>query len=185
MLARIAAVDIWDATGIQGMRSTRSISLPQLLPGREQLEVADRLLLMPDLIAHRLSGGAHRSVEVTNGSTTQMMTPGGRAWNVDLLDRAGLPSHFLGPTVASSTRIGVRNGVPSTRPARMTPQARSRPFRRGDKRGLSHYSLARVCSRVCRVSADIRAMSRASYSRRTLVGTSVRTARRRLDGTLA
>jgi rhamnulokinase len=67
---------------------------------------------MPDLVAHRLSGGAHRSVEMTNGSTTQMMTPGGGAWNIDFLDRIGLPSHFLGPTVKSSSRIGLRNGTP-------------------------------------------------------------------------
>jgi len=107
MLTRIAAVDIWDATGIQGMPFNTLYQVAAIAArSPEQLDMADRLLLIPDLIAHRLSAGAHRSVEVTNGSTTQMMTPGGSAWNIDLLTRAGLPFHFLSPTVTSSTRIG-------------------------------------------------------------------------------
>jgi len=113
MLTRVPAVDIWDATGIQGMPFNTLYQLAAIATrSPEQLEMADRLLLIPDLIAHRLSAGAHRSVEVTNGSTTQMMTPGGAAWNLDLLGRAGLPSHFLGPTVTASTHIGGRKGIP-------------------------------------------------------------------------
>ena len=112
MLARISATEIWDATGIQGMPFNTLYQVDAIASrAPEQLAAADRLLLMPDLIANRLTRGTHRSVEMSNGSTTQMMRPGGAAWNVDFLTRAGLPSHFLGPTVASSTQIGTVDGT--------------------------------------------------------------------------
>jgi rhamnulokinase len=119
MLKQISAEEIWDATGIQGMPFNTLYQLAAIAKrDPKQLEAADRLLLIPDLIANRLTGGAHRSVEVSNGSTTQMMSPGATAWNTGLLERVGLPTHFLSPTVTPSTRIGETVGaVPVYAPA--------------------------------------------------------------------
>jgi len=95
MLARIAAVDIWDATGIQGMPFNTLYQLAAIASRSPDNSKLRPLLLMPDLIAHRLSAARTDPFESDEWQHTQMMTPGGRAWNVDLLDRAGLPSIFL------------------------------------------------------------------------------------------
>src|SRR3569833_1126308 len=107
LLERIPEVDLWDGTGIQGMPFNTIYQLAAISKrSQEQLDQADRLLLIPDLNANRLSGGSHREVEISNASTTQMMLPGGAGWNLSLVERAGLPGHILGETVGSTSWIG-------------------------------------------------------------------------------
>jgi len=112
--ARIAREEIWDATGIQHMSFN---TLYQLVALRDRapalLEKADRLLMMSDLLHAQLMGTKGAGVERTNGSTTQMMTPGAKAWNTQLLERLNLPHHFLPEIVDAGTRLGVTtNGIP-------------------------------------------------------------------------
>lgn len=68
------------------------------------LDVADRLLLLPDLLAHWLTGA--EVAERTNASTTGLLTTDGRAWNTELLERLGFESSLFAPLVSPGERIG-------------------------------------------------------------------------------
>lgn len=57
------------------------------------LERAQRMLMLPDYIAHRLCGAA--VCERTNASSTQFLDAGTRAWNRELLRAAGVPARIL------------------------------------------------------------------------------------------
>ncbi len=114
VLARVPAEDIWAATGIQGMPFNTLYQL-QARQARDPglLARAHRLLLIPDLLAHRLTGGASLAVETTNASTTQCLDTRTGQWNHALLSRIGLPSHFLGPLTHAGSSLGVTaGGVP-------------------------------------------------------------------------
>jgi len=105
---------IWAATGLQFLPFNTLYQLYALqtrAPGL--LNQAAHLLMMPDLIHHRLTGGRSLAGEITNASTTQMVNPRTRAWDPSLLIRLGLPSHFLGEIVPAGSRLGMTNsGVP-------------------------------------------------------------------------
>jgi rhamnulokinase len=65
---------------------------------------AARLLLMPDLLHHRLSGRA--ACEYTNATTTQLLDARSRAWDVRLCEAAGVPARLLPEIVAPGTDLG-------------------------------------------------------------------------------
>lgn len=67
-------------------------------------ELADRLLLVPDLLAHWLTG---RTVtERTNASTTGLLDPRTGEWDRDLVDTLGLPGRLLGELVDPGVPVG-------------------------------------------------------------------------------
>lgn len=68
------------------------------------LDLADRALLVPDLFSWWLTGVA--ATESTNASTTGLLSSVDRAWDVDLLDRVGLPGGLFAPLVEPGTRLG-------------------------------------------------------------------------------
>jgi len=70
----------------------------------ELLSRADRLVMMPQLVATRL--GARATCEPTIASTTQMLDPTTRGWDRGLLDRLGLPTEPLPDLERSGTTIG-------------------------------------------------------------------------------
>ncbi len=110
----VPAEDIWDATGIQLLPFN---TLFQLLARRQRdpdlLSRAHRLLLMPDLLHSRLTAGRADSVEYTNATTTQCLSPFTNDWDRHLLGRLGLPTHFLGPLAVAGDRLGATpEGVP-------------------------------------------------------------------------
>jgi rhamnulokinase len=103
--ARVPHDEIYRRTGIQFMPIN---TLYQLLTmaeaGDPLLDDADRLLLMPDLFHHFLTG---RSVaEYTIASTSQCLDPVARAWDLDLVERMGVPSRILPQIVAPGTDLG-------------------------------------------------------------------------------
>ncbi len=63
----------------------------------------DRMLLIPDLIAHRLTGT--QRTETTNASTTGLLTVG-REWDRELIDLLGLPQALFAPLVVPGETIG-------------------------------------------------------------------------------
>lgn len=69
-----------------------------------QLDMAHRLLLVPDLIAYWLTGEV--GAEVTNASTTQLYDLRRRAWATDLMADAGIRSELFPPLREPGTRIG-------------------------------------------------------------------------------
>ncbi|MFW6031843.1 MAG: rhamnulokinase, partial [Phycisphaeraceae bacterium] len=96
---------IYEATGIQFLPFN---SVYQLLAQQEAepstLDAASRLLTMPDLLHYFFCGEMVN--EATNASTTQMVDPHTGEWHRDLLEKLGLPSHFLHGIVPAGTKIG-------------------------------------------------------------------------------
>jgi len=114
VLASMPAEEIWDGTGIHLLPFN---TLYQLKARQERdarlLEQARHLLLIPDLLAHRLTEGAALGVEMTNAGTTQCLDTRTHAWNTDLLQRLGLPTHFLGGLILPGASVGsTQQGVP-------------------------------------------------------------------------
>ncbi|MET4637765.1 rhamnulokinase family protein [Mycetocola sp. 2940] len=68
-----------------------------------RLHDADSVLLIPDLLAHWLTGA--RGAEVTNASTTGLLSRDG-AWNDDLVARLGFPRGVFPPLVEPGTLLG-------------------------------------------------------------------------------
>ena len=65
---------------------------------------AAHIVLLPDLLAHRLTGVLR--TETTNASTTGLLDARTGAWAKDLLDRLDIPAELLPPLVAPGDVIG-------------------------------------------------------------------------------
>jgi len=100
---------IFAQTGLQFMELN---TLYQLLAMRwahsPLLEMAESLLLMPDLFHWLLTGEVAN--EATNVSTTQCYDPTERDWAFELLGRFELPSRIFGPIVQPGTSLGTVRG---------------------------------------------------------------------------
>ncbi len=70
----------------------------------EQRAAADRMLLIPDLVAFWLTGRA--VAEVTNASTTGLLDPRTRQWNEALIARLGLPRGLFPELVPPGDDLG-------------------------------------------------------------------------------
>jgi rhamnulokinase len=94
---------IYASTGIQLMRYNTLYQL-MAMSGSAQLDAAERLLLIPDLIGFWATGEA--ATERTNASTTQLfdVTTGDWAW--ELINRLSVPGRLLGPTREPGTALG-------------------------------------------------------------------------------
>lgn len=73
------------------------------LAAERQLGLADRALLIPDLIAYWLTG--RQVTERTNASTTGLLGTDG-TWDRDLCERLGLPTDLFGELVEPGTALG-------------------------------------------------------------------------------
>ena len=109
MIARITEVvpaeELYGYTGIQFMDLN---TLPQLygmkLAGAPALEVADKLLFMPDIFNYWLTGV--QKAELTIASTSQFYDPAKRRWATELFERLGLPGRILPEIVPAGRRLG-------------------------------------------------------------------------------
>lgn len=72
--------------------------------GDPLLEVADRLLFMPDLFSYYLTGVANN--EYCIASTSELLVAGTKAWNRPLIDRLGLSQSLFGEIVMPGTCRG-------------------------------------------------------------------------------
>jgi rhamnulokinase len=72
--------------------------------GTAQLTAARRLLLIPDLLAHWLTGSV--GAELTNASTTGLLDAAAREWSWTLVDRLGLPRRVFPPITQPGDRLG-------------------------------------------------------------------------------
>ena len=102
---KVSRAEIFAQSGLQFMPFN---SLYQLLAWQRHspaiLEAANSLLFIPDFI-HWAMCGAKR-VEFTNGSTSQFLHPLTRNWSFSLLEKLGLPTHFLPKIVSPGTTLG-------------------------------------------------------------------------------
>jgi rhamnulokinase len=99
-------------------------TLYQLVADRDSglLALADRALLVPDLLSYWLTGEA--GTEITNASTTQLLDATG-SWDDDLAGRLDLPSRLFAPLrrpgdPAGSLSAGVRKDLLLPAPVAVT-----------------------------------------------------------------
>ncbi|MBF4622418.1 rhamnulokinase family protein [Clavibacter sp. VKM Ac-2542] len=99
--ARIDAEELHRRNGLQHLPFT---TLYQLAAERDVVALADRALLVPDLIGYWLTGV--QATEVTNASTTGLLDPLTRTWDEELIARLDLPRGILAPLIEPGTRLG-------------------------------------------------------------------------------
>ena len=98
--ALVPFAELYARNGLQFLPFT---TLYQLAADDSTAE-AETLLLVPDLVAHRLTGA--RVAERTNASTTGLLGVHDREWDVALAERIGIRSDLLPPLVDPGQRIG-------------------------------------------------------------------------------
>ena len=109
MLERTFAVvpreQVFAHTGIQFMQLNSLYQLYAIkLAGSPALEVAERLLFMPDLFNYWLSGA--QVSELSIASTSQFYNPREKRWATELFARLGLPEKILADIVPPGTLLG-------------------------------------------------------------------------------
>ncbi len=79
-------------------------TLFQLATEGPLLELADRMLLVPDLLAYWLTGT--EATERTNASTTGLLDPRTGEWDLELAELVGVPARLLAPLVDPGDVLG-------------------------------------------------------------------------------
>lgn len=98
--ARVSPAELYSRNGLQFLPFN---TIYQLAVDPLVAE-ADRMLLIPDLVGYWLTG--HSVTELTNASTTGLLDPRTGAWDLDLIERAGLPAGILTELVAPGDPVG-------------------------------------------------------------------------------
>ncbi len=101
----ISKSEIYNKTGIQFVQFN---TIYQLLSEKKNkpnsLNIADKMLLIPDYINFLLTG--KKKAEYTNASTTGLVEPLTRKWSWELIDTFGLPRKIFPELVGPGTVIG-------------------------------------------------------------------------------
>ena len=109
VFTQVPARELYERTGIQMLPINTTFQLVAMAEaGDRSLEVAHRLLLMPDLFHFWLSGVA--ACELTNATTSQCLDPRAQAWATDVLARLGLPTELFREIVPPSSVLGPLRG---------------------------------------------------------------------------
>ncbi len=106
--AIVPPAELYAANGLQHLPFT---TLFQLAADRASglLELADGILLLPDLLAYWLTGVA--VAERSNASTTGLLGVHDREWDAALAERVDVPVHLLPPLVDAGTALGPLHAV--------------------------------------------------------------------------
>ncbi|HEX3812446.1 MAG TPA: FGGY family carbohydrate kinase, partial [Mycobacteriales bacterium] len=94
---------LYQTTGIQLMPFNTIFQLVAAR-GTATLDAAETLLLLPDLIGYWLTGEI--GAELTNASTTQLLSLDTGGWAYDLIDRLALPRRIFPALRAPGDRVG-------------------------------------------------------------------------------
>lgn len=123
MMEKVFAImpreEIYQHTGIQLMQINSLFQLYALVAAPSPLlQIAQRLLFMPDLINFMLTG--RQVSEFTFATTSQLFNPVTRTWADPLFTKLGLPRHLMAAVVEPGTVIGtLRPDLANT--ARLAP----------------------------------------------------------------
>ncbi|GAB2548518.1 rhamnulokinase family protein [Leucobacter ruminantium] len=100
--AVISQPELYARCGLQRMPFT---TINQLSVDRERgmLELADTMLMLPDLFNYWMTG--RQAIERTNATTTGMMRLDG-SWDLELLEMLGIEPSLLPPLIDSGTVVG-------------------------------------------------------------------------------
>jgi len=101
--AQVGAAELYRRTGIQDL-PFNTVNQLVAARGSAQLVAADRLLLVPDLLAHWLTG--RQGAELTNASTTQLVDATTRTWDVGLMTSLGIDPGLFLPLREPGSTIG-------------------------------------------------------------------------------
>lgn len=97
--------DLYARTGIQKAIYNTIYQLMALKTRKPQeLNQAKTLLLMPDYFHYMLSGKA--VTEYTNATTTQLVDPQTKNWDMELIDQLGYPKNIFQEIVLPGTELG-------------------------------------------------------------------------------
>jgi rhamnulokinase len=97
--------EIFAHTGLQFMEFNTLYQLLAMKLSRSPLlDVAERLLMIPDLFHWLLTG--EKANEFTDASTTQFYNPKTKGWATELLTKFGLPTNILGSIAQPGTKLG-------------------------------------------------------------------------------
>jgi rhamnulokinase len=109
--ARFSQADLYRRNGLQHLPFN---TVFQLACDRDtgRLAVADRMLLIPDLIGYWLTGA--QVAERTNASTTGLLNPRTGAWDDELACDLGIPRRLLPPLTDAGTLVGRLSGDAAT-----------------------------------------------------------------------
>lgn len=99
---------LYELTGVQLMGINTIFQLAADTP--ERLARANRMLLLPDLLVHHLTGWV--GVERSNMSTTGLMDARGGAWSEELIAELGLPRQVFPEPALAGTSVGEWKGIP-------------------------------------------------------------------------
>ena len=105
---RIGRERLYERTGVQMMAINTVFQLAAHDTG--ELGRASRILLLPDLLVHHLTG--LEAAERSNVSTTALMDIRTGEWAVDILDELSLDPSLFPPVVGAGTGAGTWRGVP-------------------------------------------------------------------------
>jgi rhamnulokinase len=101
----VSREEIYRITGLQFLPINTLYQLLSLQKAKSPLlEVAETLLMIPDLIGWLLTG--NRAGEHTNASTTQLFDPQTSTWSSELCQSFKLPHAILPPLVEAGTELG-------------------------------------------------------------------------------
>jgi rhamnulokinase len=104
VLMRVPARELYDRTGIQLMPINTVFELGAMaFEADPALDVAETMLLIPDLLHYWLCGVS--TSEFTNATTTQCFDPHAGGWAADLLERLDVPTRLLADVVQPGTRL--------------------------------------------------------------------------------
>ncbi|HEX7584824.1 MAG TPA: rhamnulokinase [Prolixibacteraceae bacterium] len=97
--------EVYALTGIQFMQFNSLFQLFSMVKDQSSLlEITDSILFMPDALNYLFSG--IKKSEFSIASTSQMIVPGKCDWNYDLIEKAGIPTHFLQDIILPGTILG-------------------------------------------------------------------------------
>ncbi|WP_053383299.1 rhamnulokinase [Leucobacter celer] len=99
--ARVPAEQLYARNGLQHLPFN---TIFQFAAEGELLDLADRVLLIPDLLNYWLTGV--EAAELSNASTTGLLDPRSRAWDLELASGLGIPSRILPPLIEAGSRLG-------------------------------------------------------------------------------
>ena len=108
VLDRIGAERFFATTGLQALPIDTVFQLAA--HDRAQLGRASRMLMLPELLVHHLTGVV--TSEYSSASTTGLLDVHARTWSSELADRVGVPMSLLPQLQAAGTLVGKWRGVP-------------------------------------------------------------------------
>lgn len=97
--------ELYARTGIQKQMFNTIYQLTAIKEQEPQiLERAEKMLLIPDYFAYRLTGVA--KTEYTNATTTQLVSPVTKDWDYELIEKLGIKSSIFGEITMAGTEAG-------------------------------------------------------------------------------